>query len=194
MTPTGARPAPADATMSVARANLIALAWLPLSGLVAVVPFVLFWGSEPLVSAPPRLPPLPIGLALMAAGVLVHELLHAAGFLLFGRAPRRQVRLGFQRRTLTPFASCRAPVTATAYRAAGLLPAVALGAVPLVVAWASGSGLLLLWAWLMLALAGGDVAAVWAIRGVPGEALVLDDPQRVGCRVVASGSGGEASV
>ena len=35
----------------------------------------------------------------------------------------------------------------------------------------------------MLAVAGGDLAAVWAIRDVPGEVLVLDHPQRVGCRI-----------
>jgi hypothetical protein len=114
----------------------------------------------------------------------VHELLHAAGFLLFGRAPRTQVRIGFQRRTLTPFASCSTPVTASAYRAAGLLPALVLGGLPLLAAWATGSAGLLLWAWVMLALAGGDVAAVWAMRSVPGDAMVVDDPALVGCRRV----------
>lgn len=176
-----------DATMSVTRANAVALAWLPLSGLLAALPFVLLWGPERLLAAPLRLPSLPVGLLVAAAGVVLHELLHAAGFLLFGRAPRGQVRVGFQRRTLTPFASCRAPVKASAYRLAGLLPALLLGVVPLGVAWATGSEVILIWAWLMLALAGGDVAAVWAIRRLPGAALVLDDAERVGCRVVSRG-------
>ncbi|HEX6104846.1 MAG TPA: DUF3267 domain-containing protein [Gemmatimonadales bacterium] len=174
---------PVDATMSVFRANLVALAWLPLSGVLALGPFLLIWDGDRLASTAAGLPPLPLGLALLAAGVLLHELLHAAGFLLFGRAPRAAVRIGFQRRTLTPFASCAAPVTASAYRAAGLLPALVLGAVPVAAAWISGSGTLLLWGWLMLALAGGDLAAVWAMRRVPDDALVLDHPTLVGCRV-----------
>jgi len=175
---------PADTTMSVARANLIALVWLPLSAALAAVPFLLLRGTDRLAAAPPQLPPLLLGLALMALLVLIHELLHAAGFLFFGRAPRGEVRIGFQRRTLTPFANCRVPVTAAAYRAAGLLPALVLGGLPVVAAWITGSGTLLFWGWIMLALAGGDVAAVWAMRAVPGGALVVDDADRVGCRVV----------
>jgi hypothetical protein len=170
--------------MSVARANLVALLWLPLSAALAALPFLLLWGTDRLAASPPRLPPLLLGLALMAFLVLLHELLHAVGFLLFGRAPRTEVRLGFQRRTLTPFASCRVPVTASAYRVAGLLPAAVLGGLPVIAAWVVGSGTLLLWGWLMLALAGGDVAAVWAMRAVRGDAMVVDDAERVGCRVM----------
>lgn len=184
MTPPAAAPdgASRDATMSVARANFIALAWLPLSGLFALAPFLLIWGAGRLGESPPRLPSLLVGLGILAAAILAHELLHAAGFLLFGRVPRSAVRIGFQRRTLTPFAACGAPVTASAYRAAGLLPAAVLGGLPLLAAWGTGSGALLLWSWLMLALAGGDLAAVWAMRSVPGPALVVDHPTLVGCR------------
>jgi putative zincin peptidase len=170
--------------MSVARANALALLWLPLSAALVLLPFFTLWGSGRLAEAPPRIPPALWSVALMLAAVLVHELLHAAGFLLFGRAPRGEVRLGFQPRTLTPFASCRVPVRAAAYRVAGLLPALVLGGLPVLAAWATGSGTLLLWGWLMLALAGGDVAAVWAMRNVPGDAMVVDDAARVGCRVV----------
>jgi hypothetical protein len=35
----------------------------------------------------------------------------------------------------------------------------------------------------MLAVAGGDLAAVWAIRDVPQGVLVRDHPSRVGCQV-----------
>ena len=170
--------------MSVARANALALIWLPVSAAAAALPYLLLHGPRAFTAAPPRIPGLAASLALMLAAVLVHELLHAVGFLAFGRAPRKDVRIGFQRRTLTPFASCRAPVTASAYRAAGLLPAAVLGAVPVVGAWAGGSATLLVWGWIMLALAGGDVAAVWAMRGVPAGAMVVDDAERVGGRVV----------
>jgi hypothetical protein len=184
VSPAAPGPGAGDSTMSVARANLVALAWLPVSGLLAAAPFAVLWGPDRLRTLPAALPALPAGLVLVAAGVLVHELLHAGGFLLFGRAPRGQVRIGFQRRTLTPFASCGAPVTASAYRAAGLLPGVVLGGLPLLAAWATGSAPWLLWGWAMLALAGGDVAAVWAMRSVPGDAMVVDDPRLVGCRRV----------
>ena len=55
---------------------------------------------------------------------------------------------------------------------------------PVLAAWLSGAGIPVLYGWAMLAVAGGDLAAVWAIRDVPGEVLVLDHPQRVGCRIM----------
>lgn len=177
-----------DATMSVVRANLIAIAWLPLSGLLVLGPFLLVHGREAIYAALVAATDLRFGITALLLGVVVHELLHAAGFLAFGRVPRESVRLGFQRRTLTPFASCSVAVTADAYRAAALLPALALGLLPAFAAWWLGSGVLILWSWLMLALAGGDLAAVWAIRAVPGHALVLDHPQRVGCRLLQPGA------
>lgn len=184
MTAAGPRAGVGDSTMSVARANLVAFVWLPVSGAVAILPFLALWGPDRLRLLPDTVPSLPVGLALMVGGVLAHELLHATGFLVFGRAPRGQVRIGFQRRTLTPFANCSAPVAASAYRASALLPALVLGGLPLLAAWATGSVALLLWGFVMLALAGGDLAAVWAMRSVPPDALVVDHPNLVGCRRV----------
>jgi Putative zincin peptidase len=170
--------------MSVGRANLIALAWLPAAAFLALGPFFLLWGGAPLVAAIPAPSALPLVLAVLLASVLLHELVHVLGFRLLARAPRRAVRLGLNRRTLTPFACCAEPVSARGYQATALLPALLLGLVPALVAAAAGSGILALWSWAMLAVAGGDVAAVWAIRRVPARALVLDHPARVGCRVL----------
>lgn len=173
-----------DASMSVGRANLLALAWLPVAALLALGPFVLRWGTAPLAAAVPAPSALPFVLLVLLAGVLLHELVHVLGFRLLAGAPARAVRLGLNRRSLTPFACCAEPVSARGYRGTALLPAVALGLLPALAAAASGSGLLALWSWAMLAVAGGDVAAVWAIRRVPPEALVQDHPARVGCRVL----------
>ena len=172
-----------DATMSVARANLLAIAWLPVSGLLTLGPFVLLWGSDRIDAAFPAATDLRFALPVLAVSVLLHEGLHALGFRLLGGAPRSAVRLGFQRRTLTPYANCTAPIRANAYRATALLPGAVLGVGPVLAAWVSGAGIPVLYGWAMLAVAGGDLAAVWAIRDVPGEVLVLDHPQRVGCRI-----------
>jgi hypothetical protein len=170
--------------MSVGRANLIALLWLPAAALLALGPFIYRWGAAPLAASIPPPSRLPLVLLVLLASVLLHELVHVAGFLLLAGAPRRAVRLGFSRRTLTPFACCGEPVSARGYRITALLPALVLGLGPAAVAAAGGWGALALWSWAMLAVAGGDVAAVWAIRRVPAAVLVLDHPARVGCRVL----------
>ncbi len=173
---------PLERTMSVTHANLLALLWLPVAGAVVYFPFSALWGPAPLGEAFAL--PLIRSLPALAAGIGLHELCHAAGFLFAGRAPRSTVRVGLNRRTLTPFASCSTPITVGSYRIATVLPAVALGVVPAALAVLTGSGSLAVWAFVMLALAGGDVALLWTIRAVPAGALVVDHPSRVGCTVV----------
>lgn len=182
--------------MSVGRANLLALVWLPVAGAIVYFPFAARWGPAPLGEA--FAIPLIRSLPVLVAGIVVHELIHAIGFLTAGRAPRSHVRVGLNRRTLTPYASCSAPISTTGYRIAALLPAGVLGLVPAAAAVLTGSGALAVFGFAMLALAGGDVALVWAIRGVPSGARVLDHPSRVGCSVVsdpaATGALGRAEV
>jgi hypothetical protein len=172
-----------DATMSVARANLLAIAWLPVSGLLSLGPYVLLWGSGRIDAALPIATDLRFALPVLAVSVLLHEGLHALGFRVVGGAPKAAVRVGFQRRTLTPYANCSTPIRANAYRATALLPGAVLGLGPVLAGWLSGAAIPVLYGWAMLAVAGGDLAAVWAIRGVPSQVLVLDHPQRVGCRI-----------
>ncbi len=174
-----------DATMSVGRANLLAIAWLPLSALLTIGPFAVLWDSERIYLALPAATDLRIAIPVLLVSVVLHEGLHAIGFLTFGRASRQAVRVGFQRRTLTPYASCTAPINARAYRATALLPGAVLGALPVLLGWLLGSGGMVLYGWAMLAMAGGDLAAVWAIRDVPSGVPVLDHPSRVGCQVRA---------
>jgi Putative zincin peptidase len=172
-----------DATMSVARANLLAIAWLPVSALLALGPFAFLWGSDRIASAIPAATDLRLALPVLIVSVLLHEALHALGFLAFGHVPRSAVRVGFQRRTLTPYASCTVPVPARVYRLAALLPGVVLGGLPILAGWGLGSGASVLYGWAMVAIAGGDLAAIWAIRDVGPGVLVLDHPSRVGCQV-----------
>jgi len=182
-------PAPdasSDATISIARANALALLWLPIAAALVLAPFVVVWGRGALGPGLGHLLSLAVLLPTMAVSIVLHELLHAAGFLLFGRVPRSAVRVGVHRSTLTPYATCLMPVAAAAYRGAALLPAIALGILPAIAGVIFGFGWLAVWAALMLAVAGGDLAAVWAIRRLPADTLVLDHSTRVGCTIVTS--------
>lgn len=182
VTETGAGRPARDATISFEEANVLALLLLPLAA-APVVAHGLLWGGASLGRGLGDLFPWAF-LPAFAASVVAHEALHAAGFLLLGRAPRRAIRFGIDRRTFSPFAGCTAPLRAGAYRAAVLLPALVLGAVP--VAWGlwRGVGWATLWGAFMLLCAGGDFAVLWAMRRVPSRARVLDHPERVGCRVL----------
>ena len=115
---------------------------------------------------------------------IVHELLHAVGFRWAGGVPFDRIKFGFSWLGLAPFAHCRDPLRAAAYRHAVLLPGLMLGVLPGLLGVALQRPLLVMWATLMLLAAGGDTAVLWAARKVPGNALVLDHPDKVGCQVL----------
>ena len=54
-----------DATMSVARANLVAVAWLPVAAGLVLAPFAARWGAPALAAAIPGPGRLPAMLAVM---------------------------------------------------------------------------------------------------------------------------------
>lgn len=177
-------PVLADATISFEKANLIALAFLPAPAAPVLLHLAL-WGADAIAEGAGFLFPWRF-LPLLIASIVVHEALHAAGFLALGGAPRDAVHFGVDRRTLSPFAGCRAPLRARAYRGAVLLPSLVLGVAPVAAGLASGTGWLTLWGAFMLFCAGrglrgalGHAGSVGGCagagspraRGVPGSAL-----------------------
>lgn len=172
-----------DTTISMVRANLAVGGVAVATAVLLVAPFVALWGQAELwrgvgIAFSPRVL-IPAGLA----SVVVHEWLHLLGYRA-GGAPREALHFGVNWKVLSPYAGCRHPLNATAYRQAVLLPALVLGIAPAAFAVASGNGWMLAWSYLMIVVAAGDFAALWAMRDVPPDALVLDHPTRVGCRVV----------
>jgi hypothetical protein len=173
-----------DATISMRAANGIAIAVLPLFVAVLVLPYWGIWGAAALGAGFRSVARLHILIPLFAVLVVAHELLHAAGFLYFAKVRREDIRFGMNWRALTPYAHCKAAVRARAYKGAVLLPGLLLGVLPNAIGLATGNGWLLLWGFFMLIAAAGDAAILWAIRRVPGDAIVRDHPSRAGCQVL----------
>lgn len=174
-----------DATLSLAWANMVALLMLPLVYLLFFLPYQLIWGRSPFEAVIYlQAANLPIILLVFVGGILVHELLHAAGYLWVGGVPKTAVKIGMKWAYLTPYAHCKAPLTARAYRISVLLPGLVLGILPGLAGVALGSLPLLLWGALMVVSAGGDSAVLWAVRHVPPHAQVLDHPSLAGCVVL----------
>ena len=172
-----------DATISMMWANVIALLLLPAAFILFLLPFLLLWGSRQQVVSLDLLNAMGMLLALLL-GIVAHELLHAIGFVWLGKVAWSEVKFGFSWKGLAPYAHCRRPLPATAYRAATLLPGLVLGVLPGLIGVAIGSWWLVLWGIFMLIAAGGDLAVWWAIRSVPADALVLDHPTKAGCHVL----------
>jgi hypothetical protein len=157
-------------------ANALAAAISPTAFIILLIPYGLRWGLTSLLV--PLHTPILSALIFSAAtilGIAAHEALHVVGFVMFGHAPWREVRVGIKRSGIvTPFARCHATLTISAYRHAALLPGVTLGLIPGSTALVSGNGWLALWSALMGMGALGDVATFWLLRNIPSSTRICN--------------------
>ena len=171
-----------EATLTPTQVNTIGLPLmlgaLAGSGLL----YWLIWGLPSLAAGWQRLGLWIIPLLLL--GIVVHEALHAAGWRLFAGVPWRDITFGIHWKALMPYAHCRVPVPARAYRWAGALPGLLTGLLPVLLALIFGWGGLLILGAILLSSAAGDALIIWALRGVPANARVVDHPSLPGSLVL----------
>ena len=172
-----------DVSMSMARVNLLAIP-------VAIVPVLLLgslfvlvngWSAVSQTVALFRKPVLL--LAVLAGGVALHELLHAAAWAAYGQKPLTSITFGIHWPTLTPYAHCTVPLQADVYRLGALTPALLLGIIPSLLAIFAGIYWLFFPGLVFTIAAAGDFLVVWMLRGVRSTQLVQDHPDRAGCLV-----------
>ena len=175
-----------DTSLSLRAANLMAIPLFAVMMACAVAAYALLWGGVPydgveaVIDAPWSL----IGVATLAS-IVAHELLHGVAFRVFGHVPWSEIRFGVHWKLLTPYASTTTPMPASSYRIAIVLPGIVLGLLPLMAALLFG---LETWFWygaFMLGTASGDALALWVVRHLPGDTIVADLADRLGCVVVA---------
>lgn len=171
-----------DLSISMERANVIVLfTSLP----VAIAQFVVFVMLHGMERVYPTWSPTFLVLALLS-GIVVHELVHATGWVLFGRKPFSSVKFGFQWKTLTPYAHLKEPVEVNAYRLGAFLPGFVLGILVYSLSLVLGDGNLFLFGLLHTSAAGGDWLVLWLLRKVKSGTLVEDHPTHAGCYVIES--------
>lgn len=173
-----------DLSVSPAEANVYSLLTGVLPTLLLALLFLARWGLMPFFEGLMDFArPLSIVPAFVI-GVVVHELIHGVAWAYFGGKPWHAIHLGFQRKTLTPYAHCREPMDIRAYRLGGVMPGIVLGVVPAVVGILNGNGWLHWFGLLFTVAAGGDFLVLWLLRGVKPGRLVEDHPTRAGCYVL----------
>ncbi|MEL6611223.1 MAG: DUF3267 domain-containing protein [Bacteroidota bacterium] len=121
----------------------------------------------------------------LGVGVVTHEFLHGLAWRVRGGAHWSSIRFGFSWKALSPYAHCRVPMTARAYRVAAATPGIVLGLVPALVGVTMGWGMWTAFGFLFTVAAGGDAVTLWVLRNVPGDWLVEDHPSQAGCLVYA---------
>ena len=172
-----------DFSISMLAANLYSLIIaLPLCiGLLGV--YALRRGTEQWLSSFHAIYTSPWFILSIIVGVIVHELLHAVGWRVFGHLAPGAVTFGIHLKTLTPYAHCTERLDIRAYRLGGLLPGLVLGFIPAALGLITGNPWLINFGTLFTLAASGDLLSLWLLRNVPKHSLIEDHPSRVGCYV-----------
>lgn len=170
-------PAEQDLTASMLAANVYGLLFGLAPALLLLALFWLLWRGR-------ELAPFSInflwGLLIILAGVVLHELLHGLGWILFGGVPRQSINFGFQWKLLTPYAHSSESMPIRGYLWGAVLPGLLLGILPGLLALATGSLVLLAFSFFFTLAAGGDFFILWLLRNVPPQAHARDHPTKAG--------------
>jgi len=111
---------------------------------------------------------------------ILHEFLHAIGFILFSDVGWKDIKFGIIWKGLMPYVYSKVPISKSAYRIAILLPGTTLGIVPLVCGMIFTNVLIAFVGAVMTGVSGGDLLIIWMLRSIPSERKILDHPSECG--------------
>ena len=121
---------------------------------------------------------------LLIFGILVHELIHMFAWAIFAKKPLKAFKLGFQWKSLTPYAHCKEPMDILPYRIGSFAPGLFLGILPWIISLFTGDILLFFFGFLYTTAASADFLILWIIRNVKPNTLVEDHPSNAGCYII----------
>lgn len=180
-----------DRTLTIDQLIRMAGRWLPTMTALSILPYVLIWGF-------PSLPHWSgvgdailavlawtlIGLGVYAVSAIVHEGLHVAAMLVMARVPMKSLRFGVRPSEGVLYVHSDCPMSAAAYRVVLLLPFFLQGLLPAAAGTLLGVGWLVVYGYVMIVSAIGDLAVLQLIRDLDRKARVRDHPQEIGCQVL----------
>jgi len=98
----------------------------------------------------------------------------------------KYLKIGIQIKSLSPYAHCKKPLSATAYRISAFLPGLLLGIFPGIISLISGNSYIFILAMIFTVAAGGDFLLIWMLRKIPAGCKVQDHPEKAGCIILES--------
>lgn len=109
--------------------------------------------------------------------VIIHEGLHAVGFLLFGKAKKADISFGIVPKQGMVYCTCKKPMTSKMYLLALILPIVVTGIIPIIIVTIFGNVSLILLFSVMISGGAGDVIMLNQVRKLTKEQLIMDHPK-----------------
>jgi len=171
-----------NVSASMSRVQILVLPFI-LSSLLLAFPYVLIWGLEDFALAWKSFFGTLWFLPIVFGGIVVHELVHAFTWKLLAGLQWSEMKLGFQWKTLTPYAHAKKAMKTKPYRWGAAMPALLLGFLPYCAALITGSGGLFAFGMLFIVAATGDFWILYTLRKEPTYCWVADHPENAGCLV-----------
>ena len=182
-----------ELTMGAGEANIYALVFLIPLILILGFPYYYRWPEQFTIEKIKNylearelltIANIGIGIAILVAGVIVHELLHGLAWGMFAKGGWKSIKFGIIWKYVTPYCHSSEPLSVKEYRIGTFLPAVILGFIPSIIAIFVGSLGLMAFGFFFSFAAGGDFLILWLLRNEKASALVQDHPDKVGCFII----------
>jgi len=125
-----------------------------------------------------------ITIPILIIGIIVHELFHIIGFVLFCKVNITNLKVGFGSDYLSPFIHCKTPVTRKAYLVGLILPFVFVGCLPVIAGFLIGKFELVLFGIIFITAASSDLIIFFKLLRARGVDCVQDHPDKAGCIVL----------
>lgn len=170
--------------IDVKKCTKIANISLLILGIITFIIYSLLWG----ISINLDYIFLSISFVLYFVLIIAHELLHAFGFIFFGKVSYKDIKFGMILRYLMPYAHSKAPMQNKDYKKALLLPVIVTGIIPLLIGIVFEYGLLTFVSVGLVAGGVGDIMIYQLIKNLPDDARIQDHPSEPGCIVLENKS------
>lgn len=174
-------------TISTLKANIIGVPIFILALIIVWIPYRFLWdlSSRDIITVLDNINShfVVIILTIIILAVL-HELLHAIGWMLNSDARWNDIKFGVIWKLLTPYAHLKIPISVHAHRIAIALPGIILGIIPALSGIIFGSGLIAFIGAVMTGASGGDLMVIWMMRSIPPNKKVLDHPTKAGFTLI----------
>jgi hypothetical protein len=147
--------------------------------LLSATPFTMIYGWLELWGLVKMFFSFPEFILTVIIGTVAHEVLHLLVWGIAGRVPLNKLKIGFNPKTVTPFASCKIPISRNAYLLGTIMPGIILGIIPYLLGIIVMKSFFIYGVYFMV-VAAGDFTMVSLINQVPQSYLIEDHPEKVG--------------
>ena len=170
-------------TMSIVRANILAVfIMLPFVAVIGI-PYILLHGIGQITSFTSYMISLVLFVILMAVETVIHEGIHGLTWGLLAPDGFRAIEFGFIKEYLTPYCYCASPLTKGAYLVGSILPTLILGFAQGIVAICTGNFMIFLLAVVMMFGGGGDFLIDFLLiryKKKRNTLIIMDHPTELG--------------